>query len=180
MRALGAEPARRFPPPHPGPASGSRVGFGPAGSERGGHGWMAKRPRWPLDPGALSRAGAPRHLKRVGLWDPWVRAASLTLTAAPGSPRSPVHAVADPGTTDSWAMPERVLQLGPRRVLSASTDPSRPPSSPTPSGRAQEDQRPAASGQLRSWQSSGCLPLELGPHPPGHVTGERAACVGRA
>lgn len=90
----------------------------------------------------------------------------------PQGSRSPVHAVADPGITDSWAMP-RVPPSAPllgfaNCNLCAFPEPPRPHPGLGRTG-----------GTLRSWDGSGFLQLQVGPHPPGHVTGEGAAPAGR-
>ena len=87
---------------------------------------------------------------------------------------SPVHAVADPGITDSWAMPG----VPPSAPLLGFTNSHlrAPPGAPA---LKLSPGSGGTGGALWSWDSSGFLQLQIGPHPLGHVTGEGAAPAGR-
>lgn len=129
------------------------------------------RPLYPTPPLPLCMPASPGPGWGVG---PMPEQPLRPQPQAPPGSRSPVHAVADPGITDSWAMPRvpssrrppaaRVRKLAPPRLL---------PKPPRP--------RPglgSTRGALRSRDHSGFLQLQVRPHPPGHVTGEGAAPEG--
>jgi hypothetical protein len=95
-------------------------------------------------------------------------AVSSTPAAARG-PHSPVHAMADPGITDSWAMP----RIPPPVPLLGFADYLLRALCRCPAPRYGGE-----GGALRSWESSEFLQLQVGPHQQGHVTREGAALAG--